>query len=396
MNTAHPPPHGTTPPDHRDDDRLLFWLALGLSLGVAASALLVLKAAVLDRLVGPDLASRTILARLAILACDFVLLSVIYRQPTFRKLRGTMPFVAATAAACVAVTAIDAMLSTLLARLLLPGSQPILEQYPLLATVHRFTICVAWSIVDHALAQRSAIRRAAHRETEAILALRQSELARLGQQIEPHFLFNALSVVLACRHDPDAVEAVTTALADYLRFCLSRHGGPEPLAQELDAIELLLSVHEARFRGTLTCRVTSSPTARRVCVPPLLLDPLVDNALKFGGRTCVGPRTVVVEARVHGTTLVIEVTNSGSWVEPTHGRLGTGLVNLRRRLELTGLDARLEVGPGDGVVTARVVLPTDRCSSSPPPTAGEPAEELRRGPAGLGRAVASTGEATDA
>lgn len=179
--------------------------------------------------------------------------------------------------------------------------------------------------------------------------------------------------MLACRRDPAAVEAVTTALADYLRFCLSRHDGPEPLAHELDAIELLLSVHEARFRDALACRVTSSPAARRVCVPPLLLDPLVENALKFGGRTSTsGVRSVTVEARVHGEQLLIEVTNSGCWVEPTPDRPGTGLVNLRRRLE---------VGPGDGVVTARVVLAADAGAAARPDGPGHPGSGRRDFPA---------------
>jgi len=189
----------------------------------------------------------------------------------------------------------------------------VLEQHPLLATLHRIMLCVAWSVAHHALAARSAARRA----TAAELALRKSELERLGQQIEPHFLFNALNAVLACRHDPEAVEAVTTALADYLRFCLARHGGPEPLGHELDAIELLLSVHEARFQGTLT---------------------------------------------------------------------GSGLANLRRRLELAGLDPRLEIEARGGGVTARVTLPADPNQHAPP----EPREPQP------GRLVSAATGSTDA
>ncbi|MFM8414296.1 MAG: sensor histidine kinase [Planctomycetota bacterium] len=371
MTTASPP-QDVPEPAGRLDHRLLFWLTQGVFFGIVALALVVLKSTVLDGLIGADLATRTILVRLAILVLDVGLLTIIYRQPAFRRITGTVPFAAATAAACLAVAAFDGALSLFVIRSFLPGSVPVLEQHPLLATVHRITLCVVWSVAHHALEQRRASRQAARRALEMELALRHSELERLGQQIEPHFLFNALSAVLACRHDPEAVEAVTTALADYLRFCLSRHGGPEPLAHELDAIELLLSVHEARFRGTLTCRVTSAPAARRVAVPPLLLSPLVDNALKYGAQTSPEPRTVAVEARVTGGQLVVEVTNSGTWIEPASDRPGTGLANLRRRLELSGLEHRLDIDSHAGVVTARVTLPAG------PSPATQPAPPDRR------------------
>lgn len=116
-------------------------------------------------------------------------------------------------------------------------------------------------------------------------------------------------------------------------------------------------MHEARFAGELTCRVTTSPTARRIPVPPLLLGPLVDNALKFGGKTSAPPRSIVVEAREADGQLLVEVTNSGTWVEPPAGRPGSGLANLRRRLEIAGIEHRLDFDVRGGFVTARVTLP---------------------------------------
>ncbi len=96
-----------------------------------------------------------------------------------------------------------------------------------------------------------------------------------------------------------------------------------------------------------------------VPVPPLLVGPLVDNALKYGSQTSRGARSVAVEARVHGDQLVIEVTNSGAWVEPKGDRLGTGLANLRRRLEI---EARA------GSVTARVATAGRSSTDSPAPS----------------------------
>lgn len=370
MTTVSPPCGAPDPAAGSDgiDDRLLFWMTQGLLFGLLATALVALKTAVLDGIIGRQAATLTVLLRLAICLVDATLLTWIYRQPGFRGLGGVRRF-AATLAACLVVAAVDTAISRLAMLSILPEALPLVHQYPWLLAVHRFAICMTWSLAHHMLEQRAAARQAARavaaarlRATEAELALRQSELERLGQQIEPHFLFNALSAVLACRHDPDAVESVTAALAEYLRFCLSRGAGPEPLSHELDAIEQLLAVHEARFAGDLSCRVTSSPAARRVLVPPLLLGPLVDNALKYGSRTATGPRSVVVEARIRDGHLVVEVTNTGCWVEPPVDRPGTGLANLRRRLELSGVAHRLSLEPHDGGVTATVALPADSSS----------------------------------
>jgi LytS/YehU family sensor histidine kinase len=163
--------------------------------------------------------------------------------------------------------------------------------------------------------------------------------------------------LLACRHDPDGVEAVTTALGDYLRFSLARTAEHEPLGQELDAVEQLLSIHEARFCETLRCSVAASLTARRQLVPPLLLAPLVDNALKYGGQTSPLPRRVAVEAGLEADGLVVTVSNSGRWIEPEASAAGTGLSSLRRRLELLEIAYQLGFHEAHGVVTARLVLP---------------------------------------
>lgn len=366
--------HAALPADR--DDRLLFWAVQGLLFGFICIGLLVFKAALLDGLVGPTAATQAVLVRLLTLVAVAALLATIYRHPVVRGLSGWR-LLATAALACLLVTAVDAVVFPVMIGWLAPGCLAFVQQHPVPLAFQRILFCVVWSLAFYVLRHREAARHAVREAaaarlaaTEAEVALRQSELERLAQQIEPHFLFNALSAVLACRHDPEAVESVTTALGDYLRFCLSRSGKPEPLGHELDAIEQLLSVHEARFAGELTCRVTTSPTARRVPVPPLLLGPLVDNALKFGGKTSASPRSIVVEAREAAGQLLIEVTNSGSWLVPSPERPGSGLANLRRRLEISGIEHRLDFVVRGGFVTARVTLPgTTRAM---PPAANHP------------------------
>lgn len=190
------------------------------------------------------------------------------------------------------------------------------------------------------------------RTAEAEAALRTSELQRLEAQLQPHFLFNALTAVLACRHDPEAVANVTIGLSEHLRFCLSRQGVLEPLSREIDALEHYLAVQRARFGKALDCRIECTEEAREALVPPVIVEPLLDNALKHGAITSPAPLRIVVDCRMEGSTLVVTVDNSGTWIEPgADGRHGTGLASLRRRLNLLDFqEASLESGPaGDGV-----------------------------------------------
>jgi len=187
------------------------------------------------------------------------------------------------------------------------------------------------------------------------LALR-NELQHLQGQISPHFLFNSLNTVMACRHDPEAIDTVTQALANYLRFLLRPAATLEPLARELDALEEYLTVQGVRFGDGLVTRLECDTDARGVPVPPVMVQPLVENAIKYGGQTASRPIQVHVTARRDGDWLVVEVANTGSWVAPG-GRhaTGTGLHSLERRLQLlVGPTATVAHGEADGWV--RVVL----------------------------------------
>jgi hypothetical protein len=205
------------------------------------------------------------------------------------------------------------------------------------------------------------------RNAEAEAALRTSELQRLEAQLQPHFLFNALTAVLACRHDPEAVAKVTIGLSEHLRFCFSRQGTLEPLSREIDALEHYLAVQRARFGKTLDCRIECTEEAREVLVPPVIIEPLLDNALKHGAITSPAPLRIVVGCRMEGSALVVTVDNSGTWIEPgADGRHGTGLASLRRRLSLLDFqEASLESGPAVDGVRACLRLPLARTDVGP-------------------------------
>ena len=153
--------------------------------------------------------------------------------------------------------------------------------------------------------------------------------------MNPHFLFNALNAVVASKHDPEAVESVTRDLADYLRFTLGEARPFEPLSRELQALEKYLAVQQARFGANLVCRVACDRAAHAVLVPPMLIQPILENALHYGGKTSSMPLKVNVTAKVADGWLEVVVANSGRWVPPDKTRSpSTGIRSLRKRLAL--------------------------------------------------------------
>jgi hypothetical protein len=178
------------------------------------------------------------------------------------------------------------------------------------------------------------------RMVKAEAVARQFEVRQLQEQMNPHFLFNALNAVVASKHDPDAVENVTRDLADYLRFTLGEARTFEPLSRELQALEKYLAVQQARFGENLACRVACDRAAHSVLVPPMLVQPVLENALHYGAKTSRMPLKVEVTAKVTDGWLEVVVANSGRWVPPDKTRSpSTGIRSLRKRLALLIDDA---------------------------------------------------------
>jgi len=180
--------------------------------------------------------------------------------------------------------------------------------------------------------------RLAHAEADAArreATAHEHEVHRLQAQMNPHFLFNALNAVVACKDSPEEVARVTQDLADFLRSGLRDSQLLEPLAREVATLEKYLAVQQTRFGAKLDCRIICDRAARGVMVPPMMIQPLLENAITYGMQTTVGPLRVEVSARVAGGLLEVVVANSGTWVAPDSTRSpGTGLNTLRKRLAL--------------------------------------------------------------
>lgn len=201
------------------------------------------------------------------------------------------------------------------------------------------------------------------------------EVRQLQEQMNPHFLFNALNAVVASKHDPEAVESVSRDLADFLRFTLGEARTFEPLSRELQALEKYLAVQSARFGENLVCRIACDRAAHSVLVPPMLIQPLLENALHYGAKTSSMPLKVEVTAKVTDGRLEVVVANSGRWLPPDKTRSpSTGIRSLRKRLALlisddATVDTIIDPDLDGGWVRVVIRMPA---LLAPPPAAPEP------------------------
>ena len=203
------------------------------------------------------------------------------------------------------------------------------------------------------------------RSLEVEREFQKAEVRLLRSQMNPHFLFNALTTIMAVRKDEAKVELVTQSLADYLRFSLQQEQQEQnevaahPLGDEITALENYLRVEKVRFSDDLEWSIDAETDALRTLVPSALVQPLLENAIKYGPETGPRPLRISITAKVVQGNLQLEVCNSGHWVERDRAHAGgVGLTNLKRRLDLIyGHAASLDIRHGQSTITVCVSLP---------------------------------------
>jgi len=206
----------------------------------------------------------------------------------------------------------------------------------------------------------------ARREVEASrLApeLAQSRLQVLKTQLQPHFLFNTFhAIVTLLDEDKRSAEDMLLRLSELLRAFLEDYDGQEiTLRRELDLLDLYLGIQRNRFKDRLTTQVYVAPDTLNCAVPSLVLQPIVENAIRHGIGQRVGADRIEIESRREGDVLCIEVRNRNSMLEPDSAASGhgIGLSNTRLRLkELYGdhAEIRLDMIWPEGVA-CRIRLP---------------------------------------
>lgn len=207
-------------------------------------------------------------------------------------------------------------------------------------------LLVAWNV------QR--LQQARERMLKAEALAVEARLAMLRYELDPHFLFNTLnSVIGTIDESPARAQQMVRQLAELLRHTLKGSERLVPLTEELRTIALYLAIEQVRFEDQLQVEVTVAPEAEGCPIPPLLLQPLVENAIKHG-MTGDGPLRLRILAEGVDGALQITVTNNGRLTRGT----GIGLRNLEDRLSHL-YDGQASFGltqEGDDVV-ARLVLP---------------------------------------
>jgi LytS/YehU family sensor histidine kinase len=239
---------------------------------------------------------------------------------------------------------------------------------------------IYWGLVGagHALSSYRQLgdreRRAA--QLEGRLAAAQMQLLKM--QLNPHFLFNTLNAISALIHrDVELADRMVARLGALLRLLLDRFGDPEvTLEEELEFLNAYLEIEQERYGERLRVREQVEVGLLRAHLPPLTLQPLVENALKHG----IGPRKsagrITVRARRERGRLRLEVEDDGAGLAPGHRR-GVGLSNTHERLrQLYPGEYHFELRPGaSGGTLAVLELPlrtgSPRATDEPHPVAVE-------------------------
>jgi signal transduction histidine kinase len=215
------------------------------------------------------------------------------------------------------------------------------------------------------------------REREVAAAQLETQLATahlqtLRMQLHPHFLFNALhSAAMLTMIDPEAAHRVLAQLSALLRTTLDRSAAAEvPLSEEIDFMDRYLAIEQIRFQDRLRVDIHADDDALSAVVPNLILQPLVENAVRHGIARRSDARCLTIRGARQNGSLVLEVEDDGpglpaGWTHTPPEGSGVGLANVRSRLErMYGEQARLELltpadedgHPRSGVL-ARVTIP---------------------------------------
>lgn len=238
---------------------------------------------------------------------------------------------------CVAAVTVLASIAYGIHHLFPLGSIQIMQdnQYRL-GFVYYMGILSIWTLIDFGVGAELAARTANLSKMRAETRALRLELKRLQQQVEPHFLFNALNTIVAeIRERPAIAEEMTRRLATYLRYSLDRRGcGICRLEEEIEAAEAYLRIQALRFDARFEYRCEVDPTSLSVPVPHMTLQGLVENAIKHGMRVGQGPFRIYIRTRRQGDELIVEVDNPGELRVPADLAQGGGLGNLCRRLAL--------------------------------------------------------------
>ena len=233
---------------------------------------------------------------------------------------------------------------------------------PLLVKTFFFNVLIYWGIVcaGHALDYYRQFRERELRAMDLEKSLAEARLKSLQMQLNPHFLFNTLHAISALMHkDVDAADRMVAQLSDLLRRALDSGDEQEvSLRREIDFLERYVAIEKTRFGKRLAVEMRIAPETREALVPNLLLQPLVENAIRHGIEPQARPGKIDIAAARVGEELIIEVRDNGGGL-PAKWNENIGLSNTRSRLsQLYDASHRFELRNSDsGGLTITIAIP---------------------------------------
>ena len=235
----------------------------------------------------------------------------------------------------------------------------------------------AWSALYYAINFFLQVEEQADRLERLEAQATSAQLAMLRYQLNPHFLFNTLNSIstLVLLKQSETANAMLTRLSSFLRHTLvTQPGGKVTVAQEMETLQLYLGIEQMRFEERLRSDFQVEPDAAKAQLPAMLLQPLVENASKYGVSPQEEGAEIAIVAQVVGPRLRVTVSDTGPGmtmnnieaglpaVRPTHARrdsTGVGLANIRDRLaQAYGEEHRFEIrSPESGGFSVLIELP---------------------------------------
>ncbi|WP_370190148.1 sensor histidine kinase [Qipengyuania sp.] len=239
------------------------------------------------------------------------------------------------------------------------------------------TLLGAWSALYYAINFFLQVEEQADRLERLEAQATSAQLAMLRYQLNPHFLFNTLNSIstLVLLKQSETANAMLTRLSSFLRHTLvTQPGGKVSVAQEVETLQLYLGIEQMRFEERLRTSFRVEPQAAKARLPAMLLQPLVENAIKYGVSPQEEGAEISIVAQVVGPRLRVTVSDTGPGmtmndaedglpaVRPTHARrdsTGVGLTNIRDRLaQAYGEEHRFEIrSPESGGFSVLIELP---------------------------------------
>ncbi len=223
------------------------------------------------------------------------------------------------------------------------------------------TLYLGAVVVHYLLAEIDAAREAEETALRYRVLAREAELKAFKAQVDPHFLFNSLNAVTSlCGSRPADARTMAQLMADFFRLTL-RVGSRERItvAEEIDLVSRYLAIEKVRFGARLSTEVNVDDAAAQMLVPPLLLQPLVENAVRHGIASMVDGGTISIAATANDGALRVVIENPADPDRAHQRGEGIGLQNARGRLAaISGGRAALRAEESDGRYRVEIELPT--------------------------------------